>query len=313
MSNQLLKRKLGKTGLYVTEISLGGAGVGSSSEITFFGKPNNDENAIKTVIYALDNGINLIDTSPLYAESQKRIGIALKEYGKRHSFILSSKAGTHPELKGYTADIFRKSVEDSLRTLHTDYLDILHIHDPEETDFETAMNSGGALEEMIKMREEGIIRYLGLGVRSHELHRRFIESGNADVILTWMDYNLLRQSGRELLSLCGKEGVGVMVGSPLCQGYLSGKDPRLIPKTHHHDMSKEANFKKLYNMYDWCRSRNANLQEFNNHFIKQNPNVSTIVIGAASPQEVRENMESITKPFNWELYEEFLDTFNIKK
>jgi aryl-alcohol dehydrogenase-like predicted oxidoreductase len=306
MNTQLHKRRLGKTDLDVTEI-------GSSSECTFFGRPNDDETAAKTVIYALENGINLIDTSPLYAESQRRIGIALRDYGKRQSFILSCKAGTHPEIKGYTADAFRKSVEDSLKTLHTDYLDILHIHDPEEIDFETAMTPEGALEEMIKMKEERIIRYFGLGVRSHELHRRFIESGYADVILTWLDYNLLRQNASELLTLCRRMDVGVMIGAPLCQGYLSGKDPRLIPKTHHHDMSKEVDLKKLYEMYDWCKDKNVNLQEFNNHFILQNPNADTIIIGAASPLEVKENIDSITKPFNWGLYEEFLDTFNIKK
>jgi len=310
MKYHLPKRTLGRTGLDVTVISFGGAAIGSNPKLLLYGMSVSDAVAIDTVNAALDRGINYIDTSPLYGESERRIGIALKGTDRK-SFILSTKAGTRPFLKGYSSRDFRKSVEMSLKTLGTEYIDILYIHDPEEEDFKKAMGKAGAFEEMLKMRDEGLIRFFGLGVRSHQLHRKFIESGNADVILTWLDYNLLRQSAKDLLHLCKERNVGAVIGSPLCMGYLSGKDPRLIPREHHHDISKEVDMKKLADMYSWCKERGIDLQQINNRFILDNPGATTVLIGAASPKEVRENIETITNPLDINMYREFLDKFGL--
>lgn len=207
MNYSIPRRKFGRTGLEISIISLGGGPIGSNNNRFLYGRTVDDKTAIKTVEAALERGINYIDTSPFYGESERRIGRALKGVD-RNSFFLSTKAGTHPVFKGYSAEKFRRSVEASLETLGVDYFDVLNIHDPEEKDFEEVMNEGGALEEMFKMREKGIIKFFGLGVRSHQLHKRFIESGNADVILTWLDYNLLRQSAGDLLNLCKERNVG---------------------------------------------------------------------------------------------------------
>lgn len=312
MRYDIPKRTLGRTGLNVTVISLGGAPLGSTKDCFFYGREVGDDPAINTVRVALESGINYIDTSPLYGDSERRIGMAIRGIDRK-SFVLSTKAGTRPGLKGYSAKDFRKSVEMSLSSLGVDYVDILNIHDPDEKDFAYAMSRGGAFEEMLKMREEGLIRFFGLGARPHELHRRFIESGNADVILTFLDYNLLRQNANNLLHLCRERNVGAVIGSPLCMGYLSGKDPRTIPSSHHHNMSVEVDMKRLFEMYDWCKKKGIGLQQINNHFILEHPGVSTVLIGASSPDEVRENIRTIIDPLDTKLYKEFLDRFQLSE
>src|ERR1051325_2144609 len=139
-------------------LALGGAGLGSDRDTVFFGGPVSEQEAVATVLWALDNGINLIDTSPFYGSSEKRVGIAIKAFGKRESFILSTKVGTHPLHKGYTAEIFRRSIESSLKTLQTDHLDIVHIHDPSENDLETALGKNGGIETLLRLKEQGVIR-----------------------------------------------------------------------------------------------------------------------------------------------------------
>ncbi|MAH03323.1 hypothetical protein CMI39_00885 [Candidatus Pacearchaeota archaeon] len=309
MDYNIPKRKLGKTGLDVTIIGLGGAGFAPNKTVNFFERPMDDCLAIETIQTAVEKGINLIDTSPFYGDSERRIGLFFKDYKNRDSIVLSTKAGTGPGYLGYSKDNFRRSVENSLKKLNIDYIDILHIHDPDEVGFEQALGKKGAIKEMIKMRKEGIVKYFGLGVRSHKLHKRFIESGFADVIITYLDHNLLRQSAKDLLVSCEEKNVGVMIGSALCFGRLSGKNPKIMDK-HLLNIDKEIDFNKLYKMYDWCIENGLNLQQVNFNYILNNSS-SVILIGSASPQEVKENIAA-TKPFSKDdKYMEFINHFNL--
>ncbi len=120
-TNQLLKRRLGRTELLVTSLSLGGARIGSD-HVT-------DDEAIEAVHRAITLGINYLDTSPLYGESERRVGLALAD-GWREKIYLATKTGTHPKWRGdYSASGTRRSVENSLRLLGTDYLDVCLVHD----------------------------------------------------------------------------------------------------------------------------------------------------------------------------------------
>jgi len=174
----------------VFPISLGGAGIGSCNEAIFFQGPVTEKQAVETVLFALENGVTLVDTSPFYGDSEQKIGLAVREYGKRPSFILSTKAGTHPVYKGYSRDNILRSIDNSLKTLHTDYLDIVHIHDPSEADYRNLMKNGG-IEALLHLKEEKTLLNIGLGVRDHGLHYNFIACGYADVILPYLDYNVL--------------------------------------------------------------------------------------------------------------------------
>ncbi|HIE26737.1 TPA: aldo/keto reductase [Candidatus Poribacteria bacterium] len=140
------KRRLGRTNVMVNPFGLGGAG---------FGKSNSDEEVIEAIHQAIELGIDYIDTSPLYGESERRIGFGL-EGGWRDKVFLATKTGTGVIPKNYTADWTYRSVERSLKLLKTDMLDLVQIHDPD--DLESALAPDGALSALKDLKEQGVIR-----------------------------------------------------------------------------------------------------------------------------------------------------------
>ena len=222
---------LTRNGSSISAIGFGGASIGSNKNTVFFNKAMTDATAIELVHHALDSGINLIDTSPFYGDSERKIGLALSEWnGTRESLSLCSKMGTNPNLKGYTYDILSQSIEESLKTLHTDYLDVIHIHDPAPEDLTTALTS---LEQLVRYKEQGVVRHIGLGVRDQQLHHRFINSGFADAILTYFDYNVLNQSATQLIDKASDHNTIVFNGSAVCMGLLSGQNPKELQVNHY--------------------------------------------------------------------------------
>lgn len=293
----------------VFPISLGGAGIGSCNENIFFQGPVSEKQAVETVLFAFENGINLVDTSPFYGNSEKKIGVAVKEYGKRSSFMLSTKVGTHPVYKGYKSDNILQSINNSLKTLQTDYLDIVHIHDPSDADLKSVMKNGG-METLLRLKEEKVVLNIGLGVRNHDLHRQFILSGYADVILPYLDYNLLCTKADALLKTCHKKNVAVMMGSALCMGLLSGKDPAHV-SIRHYAIEKDVSVEKAIQMYQWCIENEVSLMALNYKFILDHRAVNTIVIGASSKEEVRESLNAHSQNISLAIINSFLAKFDL--
>src|SRR5688572_30061194 len=116
---------MGRLGAEVSALGMGGAALND-----LYGRPNNDEQAAATIRRALELGITYFDTSPLYGESERRMGLGLEGW-PRDRYFLASKTGTGVTPHDYTADWTVRSVEESLRRLRTDYLDLVLIHDPE--------------------------------------------------------------------------------------------------------------------------------------------------------------------------------------
>lgn len=298
-----------KNGSPISKLSFGGAAIGSCNEKVFFGKIIPDKQAVETVISALESGINLIDTSPFYGDSERKIGLAVKEYGKRESFLISTKAGTHPHLQGYTAEILLKSVENSLKQLKTDYLDIVHVHDPGIADFDKLMQDGGGIETLTELRYQGLIRNIGLGVRDHQLHSKFIDSGFADVILPYLDYNLLSQTAAPLLEHSLKNNIDVLLGSPLCMGLLSGKNPAEL-NISHFKIENEVSIELANEMYRYCLDNDLSLMALNLNFIFKNPAVTSVLIGPSSINELEENIRAAQTEIKSGILNDFMNHFN---
>jgi len=215
---QLELRRLGRTEMRATAIGIGCASLGMPDRT--------DEAGIRAVRRALELGTNYLDTSPAYGESERRVGLALRG-GWREKIYLQTKTGTHPQRRGdYSTEGTRWSVENSLRLLGTDYLDAVLIHDP--ADIEVPLAPGHALDELLRMKERGLVRHVGLGCRQHRFHKRTIETGLLDLALTYLDYTLLDQSAAETtLPLAKEYEVGVQLASVFgCwAGVLTGKEP----------------------------------------------------------------------------------------
>ncbi|MFH1569125.1 MAG: aldo/keto reductase [Gemmatimonadota bacterium] len=287
---ELERRSLGRTGMTPRALGLGCAAHG--------GARSSDRDAVESIRRAIELGIDYVDTSPLYGESERRVGLAL-EGGWRERVYLQTKTGTHPERRGdFSAAGTRWSVANSLRLLRTEYLDAVLIHDP--GDIEVPLAPGHALDELRRLQEAGVVRHLGLGVRQHEFHRRAIETGQIELVLTYLDYTLLDQSvARTTLPLARERGVGVILASALGSGLLAGPEPDL------------QRHRRAHAMWQWCRDRGFSVRRLALHFCLAAPVDGIVMSGPCTRQQVEEVYADATAEVPAEVWRDFAGQFGV--
>lgn len=293
---RLPRRRLGRSGLMVPAFSLGGYPLG-------WGGAEGEKEAIEAVHYALDQGLDYIDTSPFYGESERRIGIAL-EGVRRDSLILSTKTGTHPSRpQDYTWDATMWSVDNSLKLLKTDTIDLLLVHDPR--DIEPVFAPRGALEALEHLKEQGVIRNIGLGQRRFDYHRRAIVSGRFDVILTFNNYHPLDVSAAEwLLPMAAEHDIGVLNGAAMAHGLLTGRDPDLIVQQGEPGSHLTALLPAARRFYRWCQEKRVPLPAVVFQFCMRQPLIHCTLTGIKNRTELEENLRGATMDLPEALWEE---------
>ncbi|MBN1352644.1 aldo/keto reductase [candidate division KSB1 bacterium] len=281
---------LGSTGLRVTQLGLGGLFVSS------FGGPfEQGKAAIKRAV-AL--GINYIDTAPGYANSEEVLGRVLEEIDA--PLIISTKLGGRPQpFEPQNRDALMRSVEESLRLLKRDTIDMLMIHEPDRprqydwwTDWETV--NGPVLELIRQLKRDGTIKATGLGgTTAYEL-AHIIRSGKFDVVLTAFNYSLLwREAEIEVLPAAKKLGMGIIAGSPLQQGALARRyDQQVNNGALWLSSPRRKQFKALYGFLDEI---NMPIVEASIRFVISNPAIDCVLMGARSAEEVEGNVAAIEK------------------
>jgi aryl-alcohol dehydrogenase-like predicted oxidoreductase len=292
------KRRLGRTQMVVTELSLGGVAIGG-----LYG-PLPEDDAAGAVRRAFELGVNYVDTSPLYLESEARLGHIFGAMGGLPGGVfLSTKTGTHPRRRGdYSAEGTRWSVENSLRLLGVPAVDLLLLHDPRSAaDLEQALGPGGAVEELERMKGEGKVRAIGLGCRAHAFHRRAIRSGKIDVILTYADYNLARQTAAPLMAEAAAAGVGVILAQAVLAGLLTGVDPGSDARLSQRPAPEVA---AARDWRAWAAQRGVSLQAVAIQYGLRHPGVGCVLVGAKTATEVEENVAAATAPLDAALWEE---------
>ena len=224
--------QIGRSGIEVPFVGLGTWAIGGGS---WWGD-NDDALSVKAIRTAVEQGIRWIDTAPIYGlyHSEKVVGEALKEID-RDSIVLSTKCGLewrhetpvlHKVVDGVTVyrDLSPQSiiedVEDSLRRLGTDHLDVLYTH-WQSPDF-NLYPLEETVEAMMKLKQQGKIRAIGASNVTADIIRGYCQYGQLDVIQE--KYSLLtRRIEKQLLPTCKELGVSVQAYSPLEQGLLTGK------------------------------------------------------------------------------------------
>lgn len=223
-------KRIGKSDLDATVLSMGSWAIGGGS---WWGE-NDDEVSIKSIQKAMDLGINWIDTAPVYgfSHSEEIVGRAVK--GMREKVIISTKCGLqwyntkgskhfskdgHDVYRDLSPDGIRRDLENSLKRLDTDYIDVYYTHwqsvPPSFTPIEETMY------ELMKMKKEGKIRAIGASNVSLVNLKEYIQFGELDVIQE--KYSMLdRRIEKELLPFCEKNQITLQTYSPIEQGLLTG-------------------------------------------------------------------------------------------
>ncbi|NLI00162.1 MAG: aldo/keto reductase [Chthonomonadales bacterium] len=278
-------RTLGRTGLHVSELSLGGLFVSS------VGGPF--EQAREATLRAIALGVNYVDTAPTYMNGEEVFGAILSEVDQ--PVIISTKLGGRPQpFDPRNRDHLYRSFEESLRLLRRDAVDILMIHEPDrpgQYDWWTDWTKpdGPAIEVLADLKQRGLIRFTGLGgTTAYEL-ARLIRTGAFDVVLTAFNYSLLwREAAIEVLPAAVEQGMGIVIGSPLQQGALARRyDDEVNHGAPWLSSPRRAQYQALYAYLD---DIGMSLAEAGIRFVLSNPNVTCTLMGARSAQEVEENI-----------------------
>jgi len=246
----VLKRRLGRTNFEASVVGFGG--------IPIQRQPR--EGAVRVVRRAIELGVNFIDTARSYSDSEDKIGEAIK--GMREQLFISTKS--HFRTKGEV----KSNIEESLRRLAIDKLDLIFIHGVDsEEELEHRLKMG-VLEAMKEAREAGMVDYIGISGHQNDVLTRAIKSGEFDAIIA--TYNLTNDDAdRELFPLARELDVGVIVMKPLGGGYLA-----VPPEAIQFSVADKA----------------TSTAEASLRFVLTNPYITTVIPGMGKIQEVEEDV-----------------------
>lgn len=300
------KRTLGKTGFEISPVSLGTWQVGGK-----WGSAFDEKNAAEILNTAVDQGVNFIDTADVYSdgESEKAVGRFLKTRSER--IYVATKCGRQiqPHVnEGYTVPVLRKYVEDSLRRLQADTLDLIQLHCPP-----TAVYYRPEIFALFdKLKQDGKILHLGVSVEKVEEALKAIEYDNVTTVQ--IIFNLFRQRPVELFfEQARKKNTGVIVRVPLASGLLTGHYTSNTPfeTGDHRNFNREgAGFDKgeTFSGVSYETGLQAvealkqilpagmSLSVAALRWILQFEAVSTVIPGASKPEQVTANLAALKAP-----------------
>ena len=305
--DQLDRVPLGRTGLEVTRLGLGTAPLAS----VFWG--NEEDRAVATAVRAVERGIRLFDSAPLYGlgESETRLGRALESVD-RDDVVVATKAGRSlvgsPDVAegveavfDFSHDATLQSIESSMERLGLDRIDIVHIHDPED---HLAEAIDGTYDALDRLRAEGLVRAVSLGTNFVETARFFLRNAGLDCVMVAGRLTLLDRSAVELVSECRQAGVAYLAAGVFNSGVLataesgSWYDYAPAPRDV---LERTAAIRAI------CESHGVSLPAAALQFPLSVDGVTAVVVGMSSPAEVDENLTGLRTTIPAALWSELTD------
>ncbi len=272
-------RKLGKTDLNLSLVGFGGAALGG-----VFGNVDPGE-GMRAVHLAVDSGINFFDTSPYYGITlaETRLGAAL--LGRRERVILATKCGRYGmDEFDFSAKRVTASIDESLRRLQTDYVDLFQVHDLEFGDAQQIIDE--TIPALRRLQQQGKARYIGITGYPPKLLKRIAAAAPVDSILTYCHYNLMNTDMDEVLTAFARErGIGLINAAALHMGILTENGPaewHPAPQKVRDAGKKAAEF---------CRSRGADIADVAMRFSLNHPYVSSTLVGMANTRQVEASLD----------------------
>ncbi|MGW0761879.1 aldo/keto reductase [Streptomyces sp. NPDC002814] len=310
---------LGRSGVEVSPLSFGAAAIGNLfTEVS-------DEDAYAAVEAAWDVGIRYFDTAPHYGLglSEYRLGEVLRNH-PRGAYTLSTKVGrlleptfedrddlangfavsaTHQRVWDFSANGVRRSLEESLRRLGLDRVDIVYLHDPDDH-AEQAFRE--AYPELENMRSEGLVGAIGVGMNQAEMLTRFVRDTDVDVVLCAGRYTLLDQSAlTELLPAAVDRGTSVVIGGAFNSGLLA--DPR-PESTYNYGRAPQEMLDRALRMKSVADRHGITVRAAALAYCAAHPAVASVLVGARSAAEVRDCAEQFASQVPEAFWRELRET-----
>ncbi|MUK87205.1 aldo/keto reductase [Ornithinibacillus sp. L9] len=276
------KNQLGNSDIEISELTFGCMSLGT-----------NQKQATYMIDYALDSGVNHLDTADLYdfGKNEEIVGEAIKH--KRQEVILTSKVGNHfsKDTKDWFWDPSKEHIlnglKDSLRRLQTDYIDFYMLH-------------GGTIEDPIdesieafeQLKKEGYIRAYGISSIRPNVIREYVSNSTIDAVM--MQYSLLdRRPESEVLDLLHKHNISVLARGPLAKGMLSNRAKEQIDTKGQEGYLEYtySELKEIYNKLSTFTDHEQSLNAIALKYVLKHPAVTSAVFGASNVEQLRENID----------------------
>ncbi len=310
-------RNFGSTGLKVSEIGFGGWGIGGNNNNAKAYGPTNNQESILALKTAFDRGVNFFDTSPLYGFGQSEILIGQTFKSNRDKVIIVTKVGYTDYLgnQNFSLKYIKKSLEDSLKRLETDYVDIFQLHD---LPIEFINNSSEVSDILLDLKKEGKIRFLGISTKDQEDSKKIIDNRIFECIQ--INFNLIDQRAIKngLFTKCKDNNIAIIGRTPLCFGFLTGKynSKSLFHKDDHRSRWSKKQIDLWSSAYKLFLNNLKNIDKQNNsqislRFCLSFNEISTVIPGMLSNIHVEENvLSSELGKFSVDIVNKFQKIYN---
>jgi L-galactose dehydrogenase len=284
-------RELGKTGLKVSALSFGASSLGAVfHEI-------DETDAVRTVHVAVERGINFIDVSPYYGATKAEavLGRALKNIS-RERYYLATKVGQYAEGEfDFSAQRVIAGVDESLRRLNVDYVDLIQCHDIEFVKLDKIVTE--TLPALHRLKQTGKVRHVGITGLPLKVFPAVIDRvgpGVVETILSFCHYELNDTSLASLVPYFKERGIGVINASPTGMGLLT---ERGTPGWHPASETIKAACRRAVS---FCKERGINIVELAIQFSISHPDIATTLVGTANSQNIIDNIGYAEKPLDRE-------------
>ncbi|GIG54455.1 oxidoreductase [Demequina activiva] len=257
-----------------------------------FGYDTPEHRAVETVHAALASPIRFLDTSAGYGDgaSEHRIGTALQQSGGlARDMVLATKVDPDFVTGEFDGAAVRRSIEGSLERLGVERVDILHLHDPERITFEEAMAPGGAVEELVRIKEEGIADHLGVAGGPTSLLSRFLRTGAFEIVLTHNRWTLADRTADALIQQAHEAGYGIVNGAPFGGGVLArGSD---AVSTYCYAPMRDETATAVRRIEQICADAGVPLGAAAVQFSTRDERIHSTIVGVSRPERIAQLLE----------------------
>lgn len=275
----------------VASVCFGTSPLGSMPET--YGYEVTEERARATIHAMFDLNPSFVDTSRNYGlgRSEERLGAVIRERGGLpEGTILATKLDREFEDNRLDGERARRSVEESLEALGLDRLHILHLHDPEYCrELDEITGKGGALEELFKMKEEGLVDAVGLAMGELGLMNQILPNWEFDALISHNRFTLLNREADQMYSDAHARGIAIFNAAPYCGGVLARGSANSTMITYQ-EADEEA-MKPVRAIEDICARHHIPLGAVALQFSMRDPRVTSTICGVSKPERVAQTVE----------------------
>jgi D-threo-aldose 1-dehydrogenase len=300
------KVKLGRTNLFVSRICFGTTSLSDMPDTYGYGV--GPERARETVRAIFDGPANFLDTSRIYGfgRSEERIGDVIRELGGLpQGFVISTKLDRDPKTNRFDAAQARRSLDESLRVLGLDRIQLLHVHDPEHAaSLAEVTGPNGALSELFKIKEEGLAEAVGLAAGDVEMMMPILRDWDFDALITHNRFTLTNRNAEVMMDFAQSKGIAILNAAPYSGGVLAKGSASF--RRYVYQEASTAMLDPIRRIEAVCARHDIPPGAAALQFSMRDPRIVSTICGVSKPERVQQTLEWAQWPISDNVWDELL-------